>query len=309
MLSSEVPSETTTSTIAPALPACGGPWIVRTSAKTVASSPTCERGDVGLLRAVDPAARVVLQQVEHVVQLHAASRSSSASPTPFSSRDGMSRRSASVSGGVDPSARVTPRRRGTGRAAGRRRGTRPRRAGTRTRCARGCAGSRAAGASQPTSTVTISLSSSTSCSEQLAHRVGRRRRRADEAVAAERDPVALVHLRAVDRRVAHGLGDLAGAHARRARPACAAAFSVARRRSGRTRRARRAPRARSCVGTTSTCLLGELVDLLRDRHDVLVVRQHDHRVGARTPRPLRGSARSTGSSTARPRRPAARRGS
>ena len=37
---------------------------------TVASSPTSERRDLDALGAVDPAARVVLEQVEHVVQTH-----------------------------------------------------------------------------------------------------------------------------------------------------------------------------------------------------------------------------------------------
>ena len=68
-LSSDVPSWTTTSTSALPL-RVRRPWTVRTSPKTVASSPTASAAMSTLLRAVDPAARVVLQQVEHVVQPH-----------------------------------------------------------------------------------------------------------------------------------------------------------------------------------------------------------------------------------------------
>ena len=68
-LSSDVPSWTTTSTSALPL-RVRRPWTVRTSAKTVASSPTASAAMSTCLRAVDPAARVVLQQVEHVVQPH-----------------------------------------------------------------------------------------------------------------------------------------------------------------------------------------------------------------------------------------------
>ena len=54
------------------------------------------------------------------------------------------------------------------------------------------------------------------------------------------------------------------------------------------------------VATTATCLVVSASTWLRNGHDVLVVRQHDHRVGRTWPRPPPGSARSTGSSTGRP---------
>ena len=173
-----------------------------------------------LLRAVDPAARVVLQQVEHVLELHVGELAlERGADTLQPRRARISRRSAQRERRIarrHARRRATPRRRGTGTAAGRRRGTRPRRAGTRTRCARGCAAVSAAGASLPTSTVTISLSSSTSgraaCTprRQASPTAATMPRRASSAIQSP--SVIGPH---VGDRVAHGLRDLAGAHPRR----------------------------------------------------------------------------------------------
>ena len=314
MLSSDVPSWTTTSTSALAGRACGGRGSLRTSAIDRRLLADRELGDLGLLRAVDPAARVVLRAGRarcRCPSRRAAPRASA--PTPFEvARARSSRRSRSVSGGSPagtPVARATPRRRGTGTAAGRRRGTRPRRAGSATSMCSRIRSVSSAAASAPTSTVTISLSSSTSSSSS-SHTAS-----AGDVVAATmpsrvsaiQSPVA-IGPHSAD-AVAHRLRDLAGAHALDAPP------SSPRRSSSSDgvgvvldERGERLD-APPWSATTATVLLGERVDLLRDRHDVLVVRQHDHARRPRTPRPPRGSARSTGSSTARPRRPAARRGS
>ena len=181
----------------------------------------------------------------------------------------------------------TRRRRGTGTAAGRPRAPRPRRAGAASpRCSRSCR-RRSVAASAPTSTVTSSLSSSTSSSQQRDRGVERRRRRRADAVARDRDPVALLDRRRTSAvAVAHGLRDLAGA-ARGRPPRPSRRRSRRGRRRGRRRRARRAPPRSPCVGTTPTAPLGERVDLLRHRDDVLVVRQHD--------RPSRRGTRSTAS--------------
>ena len=70
-----------------------------TSPKTVASSPTSSAAISDAVRAVDLAARVVLQHVEHDSMPMIASRASSASPTPVRRGAGIARSSRSVSGG------------------------------------------------------------------------------------------------------------------------------------------------------------------------------------------------------------------
>src|SRR5207244_5991863 len=99
----------------------------------------CERGDVGLLRPVDPPARVVLQEVEDTVQLHVGETRLERGTHALQSfeRDlaqiGQCQRR--ITGRHAP---VTPRPRDTGTGAAHRRGTRPRGAATSPRRVPGC---------------------------------------------------------------------------------------------------------------------------------------------------------------------------
>ena len=196
-----------------------------------------------------------------------ARRASSAGPTPFSRSSGISRRSASVSGGSPVGTRrSTPRRRDTGYSGW------PPSWNSTSRCgnvdldvladALGVLG-RGVAADEHGDDLAVVVDER---AEQLAHRVGRRARRRDHAVARRARSSRPRGPRSPSTDgVAHGLRDLAGAHALERLAASTAALSSTRRRSGRTRRARRAPRARSCVGDDRDLLLAERVDLLGDR--------------------------------------------
>ena len=97
---------------------------------------------------------------------------------------------------------------------------------------------------------------------------------------ADAQAVALGDRAEVARRVAHRPGDLAGHHRRR-RPRPWPSRCRRRRPRGRRPAARRSPRRCPGCGTTHTVLVGQGVDLLGHRDDVLVVGQDHDLVGRR----------------------------